>query len=143
MVTGINSNKEGNMPKKILIIEDDRSTARLTEYTLQQAGYEAIVVSDGFDGLRKALSDYPDLVILDIMLPGLDGYEVCHRLRQKPETANFPILMFSAKAREDDKETGLNMGADDYLAKPVEPSEIRAKVQALLAGSSRIVYGES
>ena len=143
MVTGINNNKEGSMPKKILIIEDDRSTARLTEYTLQQAGYEAIVVSDGFDGLRKALSDYPDLVILDIMLPGLDGYEICHRLRQKPETANTPVLMISAKSRQDDKDIGLKMGADEYLTKPVDPAEILAKVEALLAGTSKIVYGES
>ena len=131
------------MSERILIIEDDRSTARLTEYTLQQAGYEVGVAADGFEGLRKALGEHPDLVILDIMLPGLDGYEVCHRLRQKAETANLPILMISAKARQDDKDIGLKLGADDYLIKPVDPSEILAKVQSLLAGKSEIIYGES
>jgi len=131
------------MSKRILIIEDDRSTVRLMEYTLQQAGYEVIVASDGFEGLRSALSESPDLVILDIMLPGLDGYEVCHRLRQKSETASLPILIISAKARQDDKDVGFKMGADDYLTKPVDPSEIMAKVEALLVGASKIVYGES
>ena len=126
------------MSKRILIIEDDRSTARLTEYTLQQAGYEATVSADGFDGLRRALSDYPDLVILDIMLPGLDGYEVCHRLRQKPETANTPVLMISAKSRQEDKDVGLKVGADDYLTKPVDPAEILAKVETLLSRRSKI-----
>ena len=131
------------MAKRILIIEDDRSTVRLTEYTLQQAEYEVITAPDGFEGLRKAVSEHPDLIILDVMLPGLDGYEVCHRLRQKPETANLPILMVSAKARQNDKDVGLKMGADAYLAKPVDPSEILAKVEALLAGTSKVVYGES
>lgn len=131
------------MSERILIIEDDRSTARLTEYTLQQAGYEVDVASDGFEGLRRALAEHPDLIILDIMLPGLDGYEVCHRVRQKPETANLPILMISAKARQDDKDIGLRVGADEYLTKPVDPSEILARVESLLAGRSNIVYGES
>jgi two-component system alkaline phosphatase synthesis response regulator PhoP len=135
--------KESNMSKKILIIEDDRSAARLTEYTLQQAGYEVIIAYDGFEGLRKALGEHPDLVILDIMLPGLDGYEICHRLRQKPETANTPVLVISAKARQDDKDIGLKVGADEYLTKPVDPSEILAKVETLLAGTSKITYGES
>ena len=131
------------MPERILIIEDDRSTARLTEYTLQQVGYEVGIASDGFEGLRKALGEHPDLIILDVMLPGLDGYEICHRLRQKAETANLPILMISAKARKDDKDVGLQVGADEYLTKPVDPSEILARVQALLADKGRIVYGES
>ena len=131
------------MAKKILIIEDDRNSTRLAEYTLQQAGYEIITASEGIEGLRKALAEHPDLIILDIMLPGLDGYEVCHRLRQKPETATLPILMISAKAHQEDKDTGFRAGADDYLTKPVDPLEMLAKVNALLSGTSRIVYGES
>ena len=131
------------MSKKILIIEDDRSTARLAEYTLQQAGYEVTVATDGFEGLRIALGEHPVLIILDIMLPGLDGYEVCHRLRQRPETASLPILMISAKARQDDKDMGIKMGADDYLTKPVDPSEILSRVETLLAGADNVVYGES
>ena len=131
------------MSERILIIEADRSTARLAEYTLQQAGYEVGIASDGFEGLRKALGEHPDLIILDVMLPGFDGYEICHRLRHKAETANLPILMISAKARKDDKDVGLQVGADEYLTKPVDPSEILARVQALLADKGRIVYGES
>ena len=121
------------MGNKILIIEDDRSAARLAEYALRQAGYEAIIAYDGFEGLSKAIEGHPDLVILDIMLPGIDGYEVCHRLREKNETSILPILMMSAKAREEDRDIGLKVGADDYLAKPVEPSVMLAKVGELLA----------
>lgn len=127
------------MPKKILIIEDDRSAARLAQYTIQQAGYDVIIAYDGYEGLEKTLNEHPDLVILDIMLPGLDGYEVCHRLRAEPETITLPILMISAKAREEDRNIGLKVGADDYLAKPVEPSVMLAKIAELLAGKGNQV----
>jgi two-component system alkaline phosphatase synthesis response regulator PhoP len=128
------------MQKKILIIEDDRSAARLAQYTIQQAGYDAIIAYDGYDGLDKTLREHPDLVILDIMLPGLDGYEVCHRLRAEPETITLPILMISAKAREEDKNIGLKVGADDYLAKPVEPSVMLEKIEELLARKDSVVF---
>jgi DNA-binding response OmpR family regulator len=127
------------MPKKILIIEDDRSAARLAQYTIQQAGYDVILAYDGYEGLEKTLNEHPDLVILDIMLPGLDGYEVCHRLRAEPETITLPILMISAKAREEDRNIGLKVGADDYLAKPVEPSVMLAKIAELLTGKGNQV----
>ncbi len=123
------------MNRKILVIEDDPNALRLVEYTLEQEGYKVITASDGLEGLRKAQNEHPDLIILDIMLPGLDGYEVCQQLRQKPETAKLPILMLSAKAREIDKDTGLKIGADDYLAKPADPSMIVAKVRTLLAST--------
>jgi two-component system alkaline phosphatase synthesis response regulator PhoP len=121
------------MPKKILIIEDDRSAARLAQYTIQQAGYDVIIAYDGYEGLEKTLHEHPDLIILDIMLPGIDGYEICHRLRAEPETITLPILMISAKAREEDRNIGLKVGADDYLAKPVEPSVMLAKIEELLS----------
>ena len=124
------------MPKKILIIEDDRSAARLAQYTIQQAGYDVVIAYDGYEGLEKTLHEHPDLIILDIMLPGLDGYEVCHRLRAEPETITLPILMISAKAREEDRNIGLKVGADDYLAKPVEPSVMLAKIEELLSKKS-------
>jgi two-component system alkaline phosphatase synthesis response regulator PhoP len=127
------------MQKKILIIEDDRSAARLAQYTIQQAGYDAIIAYDGYEGMEKTLSEHPDLVILDIMLPGLDGYEICHRLRAEPETITLPILMISAKAREEDRNIGLKVGADDYLAKPVEPSVMLEKIEELLAGKNNVV----
>ncbi|MCK4722354.1 MAG: response regulator [Dehalococcoidia bacterium] len=131
------------MSKRILVIEDDPNTSMFVQYTLEQEGYQEVVAKDGLEGLKKAEYEHPDLIILDVMLPGLDGYEVCSRLRLKPETTNLPILMFSAKARQDDKDAGLRVGADDYLAKPADPSEIRAKVAALLGNASKIVYGQS
>ena len=121
---------------KILVIEDSPISLKLMVYTLEKNGYQVITASDGLGGLRKARDEYPRLVILDIMLPGLDGYEVCRQLRQKPETANLPILLLSAKAHEDDKDIGLRVGANDYLTKPAEPSTIVAKVETLLAGAS-------
>ena len=121
------------MSKKILIIEDDPGTSRLVDYSLKQEGYEVITASNGLDGLRKALSESPDLVILDVMLPGLDGFEICYRLKAEPSTVNMPILMFSAKAQEIDKDTGKRVGADDYLTKPSAPADIISHVANLLA----------
>jgi DNA-binding response OmpR family regulator len=119
--------------KKILIIEDDPATSRLVDYSLKHEGFEVITALNGLDGIRKARSEKPDLVILDVMLPGMDGFEICHRLRAEPDTAKLLILMFSAKAQEIDKETGLKVGANDYLAKPAAPSDIISHVEKLLA----------
>jgi DNA-binding response OmpR family regulator len=121
------------MEKKILIIEDDPATLRLVDYSLKQEGYQTITAANGLDGIRKALAEAPDLVILDVMLPGMDGFEICYRLRSEPATAQLPILMFSAKAQEIDKETGTRVGADDYLTKPSAPAEIVAHVEKLLS----------
>ena len=130
------------MKKKILVIEDDPSTLRFVEYTVQQEGLEVLTAKNGLDGLNSAQTQQPDLIILDIMLPGLDGYEVCHRLREKAETASIPILMLSAKARQEDKDMGIRVGADDYLTKPVDPSEIVTKVQTLLANTGQVLFKE-
>lgn len=121
------------MIKKILIIEDDPAISRLVDYTLRHEGYEIITASNGLEGINKAHKEAPDLVILDVMLPGMDGYEVCHRLKSEPDTASLLILMFSAKAQEIDKNTGLKVGADDYLPKPAAPAEIVHRVTILLA----------
>ena len=121
------------MDKKILVIEDDPATSRLVDYSLRHHGYHVITAMNGLDGVRKARSESPDMVILDVMLPGMDGFEICHRLRADPATANLPILMFSAKAQEIDKDTGIKVGADDYLIKPSPPAEIVARVEKLLA----------
>ena len=85
------------------------------------------------------MSESPDLVILDVMLPGMDGFEICHRLRSEPTTAHLPILMFSAKAQEIDKDTGIKVGADDYLTKPAAPAEIVSRVEKLLAKKKHAV----
>lgn len=129
------------MNKKILVIDDDPSSLKLVGYTLEKKGYQVITASDGLEGFRKARDEHPDLIILDVMLPGMDGYEVCHRLRQKAETTTLPILMISGKAHQDDKDIGLRVGADEYLTKPVAPSTIVGKVETLLAGISQTVYG--
>jgi DNA-binding response OmpR family regulator len=121
------------MDEKILVIEDDPGTLRLMVYSLQHEGYQVISAANGLEGLRKAQEEEPDLVVLDVMLPGIDGYEVCHRLRAEPHTAHLPILMLSGKAQETDKATGLKVGADDYIAKPVSPSETADRVRKLLA----------
>ncbi|MCX7911683.1 MAG: response regulator [Dehalococcoidales bacterium] len=125
------------MAKKILIIEDDPAIARLVDYTLKRAGYEVSRAANGLEGLRKAQSEAPDLIILDVMLPGLDGFEICHRLRSDPKTTDLPILMFSAKAQEADKSTGKKVGADDYLTKPADPAEIVNRVNRLLAAKGK------
>lgn len=127
------------MNEKILVIEDDPSALRFIEYTLEQEGYQVLSAKDGLEGIKKARDEHPSLIVLDIMLPGLDGYALCQRLRQKPETSLLPILILSAKARQEDKDIGLRMGADDYLIKPADPSVIIAKVKALLAGTSQII----
>ena len=131
------------MSKRILVVEDDPNTSMFVQHTLEQEGYQVVSAKDGLEGLKKAEDEHPALIILDVMLPGLDGYEVCSRLRLKPETTKLPILMFSAKARQDDKDAGLRVGADDYLFKPADPSEIRAKVGALLGNASEIAHGQS
>ena len=125
------------MKTKILVIEDDPSSSRLVTYALEQEGYHVITASDGLEGLSRALKENIDLLILDIMLPGLDGYEVCQHLRQKHETARLPILMISAKGRNTDKDTGFKVGANAYLLKPVDPSVIVAEVKTLLADKEK------
>lgn len=125
--------EETDVAAKILVIEDDPATLRLVDYTLRQEKYKIIKASNGLEGLRKAREETPDLVILDVMLPGMDGYEICHQLRAEPATADILILMFSAKAQEIDKDTGLKVGANDYLPKPASPMDIVDHVEKLLA----------
>ncbi len=120
------------MIKKILVIEDDLSASRLLEFILEYQGYQVLTAADGVVGLVMAQRESPDLIVLDVMLPGIDGFEVCHRLRLDLATDQIPILMLSAKAREIDKTTGLGVGADEYLAKPADPSEIIERVEHLL-----------
>lgn len=131
------------MTRKILVVDDDPNALRLIGYTLEQEGYQVVSAGDGLEGVNKAQDERPDLVVLDVMLPGLDGYEVCRQLRQQPETAALPILMLSAKARQDDKDVGLKMGADDYLAKPADPSAIVDRVKALLDQRSQAAHQEA
>lgn len=120
------------MGKKILVIEDDPAISRLVDYSLKHEGYDVTTASNGLEGIRKAHYEAPDLVILDVMLPGMDGFEICHQLKSESDTSKLPILMFSAKAQEVDKDTGLKVGADDYLPKPAAPADIVNRVEKLL-----------
>lgn len=120
------------MAAKVLVVEDDPAARRLISFALEQDGYEVLTASNGLEGLTKAQTERPEILVLDVMLPGLDGFEVCRRLRADTETSGVLVLMLSAKAQESDKATGLKMGADDYLAKPADPLEVAARVKTLL-----------
>ncbi len=118
------------MRNKVLVVDDEQSIVTLLQYNLEQAGYEVITAMDGEEGKRLAEADSPDLVVLDLMLPKLDGMEVCKQLRQK--NIMTPILMLTAKDDELDKIIGLELGADDYMVKPFSPREVVARVKAIL-----------
>lgn len=117
---------------RILLIEDERDLAELLAFNLQQAGFATIQAHDGATGLNQALSNPPDLIILDLMLPGLLGTEVCRRLRQERATADVPVLMLTARGEESDRVTGFEVGADDYVVKPFSVKEVVLRVKALL-----------
>lgn len=121
------------MSKKILVVDDEQSIVTLLQYNLEQAGYSVITALDGEEGLQAAVELCPDLVVLDLMLPKLDGLEVCKQLRQ--QKLNIPILMLTAKDDEFDKVLGLELGADDYLTKPFSPREVVARIKAILRRS--------
>ena len=121
------------MSEKILIIDDDLDTLRLVGLMLQRQGYQISAATNGQQGLEKAFEEDPSLILLDVMMPDMDGYEVTRRLRQNPATVNTPILMFTAKTQLDDKVVGFEVGANDYLTKPTHPSELQARVKTLLS----------
>ena len=116
--------------KKVLVVEDEQSIATLLQYNLEQAGYTVYIARDGNTAISMTLSEKPDVLLLDIMLPGMDGMDVCKKLRQ--EKIHTPILMLTAKEDEFDKVLGLELGADDYLTKPFSPREVLARVKAIL-----------
>lgn len=127
------------MNEKILIIEDELPLAQAIAYSLKREGYQVRIASDGQEGLRFALTEKPDLVILDLMLPKLDGWEVCRTLRAK---SKVPILILTARGEEHDKVLGLELGADDYVVKPFSMRELIARVRALLRRAKMSMVGE-
>jgi DNA-binding response OmpR family regulator len=116
-------------PRRILVVEDDPMLAEVVERYLDREGFQVEVRPDGSAGLERALEWLPDLVVLDVLLPGIDGFEVCRRLRQ---SAPIPIVMLTARAEEDDRVLGLELGADDYVTKPFSPRELTARIGAVL-----------
>jgi len=117
------------MAKSILIIEDEKPISDIVKFNLEKEGYKVLVAYDGEDGVHKTLTLNPDLILLDVMLPKLDGFQVCRKIR---ETSTIPILMLTAKEEEVDKVLGLEMGADDYITKPFGMRELLARVKANL-----------
>ena len=122
---------------RILVIDDDHAIAELVKINLELLGHHVETASDGIKGLALAQQNHPDMVVLDVMMPDLDGFTVCQRLRQNPQTHPIPILMLTALGMTKDKVTGFDSGADDYLVKPFEIPELQVRVRALLrrAGS--------
>ena len=123
------------MGRTILVIDDEPELVKLLDYNLTKAGYLVLSAKDGENGLNTARKHSPDAIILDVMMPGLDGWEVCKRLRTDPSTSALPILMLTAKAEEGDRVLGLELGADDYVTKPFGVRELLARVKALLRRS--------
>ena len=122
-------------PQKILVVEDEPDIRKLVQYNLTQERFIVLEAEDGEQALKLLQRERPNLVILDLMLPGVSGMELCKLLKQRSETAKLPILMLTAKAGEADRIVGLEMGADDYLAKPFSPREMVARVRAILRRS--------
>ncbi len=137
------------MKTKILVIDDEPDAVELVEFNLKQAGFDVVTAADGAEAIRKARSTLPDLAVLDLMLPEIDGLEVCKLLRRDPATARIPIVMVTAKASEVDRILGLELGADDYVTKPFSPRELVLRIKRILergkpseAKKERFVFGE-
>ncbi len=130
---------ENNTPK-ILIVDDEQSIRTLLEYNLIQAGYETVMAIDGEEAIEKVEQEKPDLILLDLMIPKIDGIEVCKLLRKRH--INIPIIMLTAKSEELDKVLGLEIGADDYMTKPFSPREVMARVKAVLRRTTNISDGD-
>jgi CheY-like chemotaxis protein len=129
----VDQTKKDETQAKVLIVDDDPDGAFMLDQAITKGGFVTEVAYDGLSGLAKARSQNIGLVLLDVMLPGIDGFEVCNRLRSDPATKELPIVMISAKSRPEDRETGLRMGADDYLSKPLRLAEVLTKVQEYMS----------
>ena len=128
----VGENEAGHMKRKLLLVEDDPATIKITRYALKKAGYEVVVALDGLEGFKKVQSEEPDLIILDVTLPSMNGFQLCRLLRDAPQTAQLPILMLSPEARASDVITAFDVGADDYLTKNTAPAELIKRVKKLL-----------
>jgi DNA-binding response OmpR family regulator len=124
---------------RVLVVDDDRPSLKMTAFLLREEGYSVYTAENGNDALRMIDEKKPDLLVLDVMMPGMDGWEVTRRLRR---STNLPIIMLSAKGETTDRVFGLDLGADDYLAKPFEPSELLARVRSVLRRAEAFTFGE-
>ena len=125
--------------EKILIVEDEKDIIEMIEYNLKKEGYETRSVLSGEEAISSAKKERPDLVILDLMLPGIDGFDVCRSLKNNDVTARIPIIMLTAKSQEADKVAGLELGSDDYMTKPFSPRELIARIKAVLRRQDPVI----
>lgn len=125
--------KNDHQRPKVLVVDDDKHILELVRLSLVHKDIDIVTAHDGVEALEKVREDIPDLIILDLMMPNLDGYEVCEMLRKNPKTQNVPVIMLTAKTQTNDKIEGLRLGADDYITKPFNPLELEARVDAVLA----------
>ena len=128
---------------KIMVVDDDEIVARTIERTLRAGGFQVLVVHSGVEALRVARRNPPDLMVLDVLMPGLDGYEVCRQVREDPLLKNLPVLFLTAKGKEEDRITGLQAGADDYIGKPFNLDELYLRVRAILRRTRRFEESET
>ena len=126
------------VPKKVLIVEDEKDILQLVQMYLGKEGFRTVTAANGAEALRQVRSERPDLVVLDLMLPEIDGLEVCKKLRITPQTAMLPIIMLTAKSEESDTVIGLELGADDYVGKPFSPRALVARIKALFRRLERV-----
>ena len=131
------------MARKILVVDDEPILVETIAYNLEQSGYQVVTASDGVSALETVRQETPDLIVLDIMLPGIDGLEVCRQIRRDDETATVPIIMLTAKGEEIDRVVGLEVGADDYVTKPFGRRELLARIRALLRRSDYPTFSGS
>ncbi|MBK1726287.1 response regulator transcription factor [Halorhodospira neutriphila] len=124
------------MSQEILIVDDESNIVLSLEFLMRQAGYRVRTAEDGEQALAALEAGKPDLVLLDVMMPKKDGYEVCQQIRRRPEWAQLPVIMLTAKGRDVEREKGLAMGADDYITKPFSTQEVVETVQSVLAGEA-------
>lgn len=125
-------------PRTVLVADDDEDILQLVSFRLERAGYTVVTAADGQQALAAAREHKPDLAVLDVMMPGLNGYEVTRRLRADEATATIPVILLTARVQEADVSRGFEAGADDYLRKPFSPQELRSRVQAILARRSSV-----
>ena len=121
---------------KILVVDDEIYIVHILDFSLGMEGYEVVTALDGEQALEKMKSERPDLIVLDIMMPKLDGYEVCKSVKGNPDTAHIPVILLSAKGRNVDQKLGFDVGADDYITKPFSPRKLVERINALLGQSS-------
>jgi two-component system phosphate regulon response regulator PhoB len=123
---------------RVLIVDDEHAILEMTRFALEQGGMKAVTASSAYEAVLRISEKHPDIVLMDWMMPGVSGIELTHRLRKDPQTSEIPIIMLTARITEDDKVTGLEAGADDYLIKPFSPRELMARIRAVLRRSSPV-----